>query len=161
MVHRLLDRYLFQKQRSVPGPEMEEKCEHSSAQEQLAASAERASIKYKQAEYLNDRMGQVFTGTVSGVSEWGLYVELHDSLCEGMVNVRDLKDDHYIYDERNFCLVGRRTRKKYTLGDTLKVQVAAVNMERKTVDFILAEETDASSASAASARNRNGRNGRK
>ncbi len=161
MVHRLLDRYLFRNLRSAPGPEFEEKCEHSSAQEQLAAAAERASIKYKQAEYLNDRLGQVFQGTVSGVSEWGLYVELRDSLCEGMVNVRDLKDDHYIYDDRNFCLTGRRTRKKYTLGDTLNVQVAAVNMERKTVDFILADETPAPSSSAPSGRKRNGSGGRK
>lgn len=138
MVHRLLDRYLMQAGRSVPKEQYEELCKHCSDMEQLAASAERASIKYKQAEYLGARMGQVFEGTVSGVSEWGIYVELNDSKCEGLVPVRDLKDDHYVYDEKNFCLIGRRTHRRFTLGDALKVQVAAVNMERRTIDFTLA-----------------------
>ena len=138
MVHRLLDRYLLQGGRSVPREQLEEECKHCSDMEQLAATAERASIKYKQAEYLGARMGQVFDGTVSGVSEWGIYVELDDSKCEGLVPVRDLKDDHYVYDEKNFCLIGRRTHKRYTLGDKLRVQVAAVNMERRTIDFVLA-----------------------
>lgn len=138
MVHRLLDRYLLQEGRSVPKEQCEESCKHCSDMEQLAAAAERASIKYKQAEYLGARMGQIFEGTVSGVSEWGIYVELNDSKCEGLVPVRDLKDDHYIYDEKNFCLIGRRTHKRFTLGDNLRVQVAAVNMERRTIDFTLA-----------------------
>ncbi len=138
MVHRLLDRYLMQEGRSVPKEQYEELCKHCSDMESLAAAAERASIKYKQAEYLGARMGQVFEGTVSGVSEWGIYVELDDSKCEGLVPVRDLKDDHYICDEKNFCLIGRRTHKRFTLGDKLKVQVAAVNMERRTIDFTLA-----------------------
>ncbi|MCR5360752.1 MAG: ribonuclease R [Bacteroidales bacterium] len=138
MVHRLLDRYLLQGGRSVPREQLEEECKHCSDMEQLAATAERASIKYKQAEYLGARMGQVFDGTVSGVSEWGIYVELDESKCEGLVPVRDLKDDHYVYDEKNFCLIGRRTHKRYTLGDKLRVQVAAVNMERRTIDFVLA-----------------------
>lgn len=138
MVHRLLDRYLLQEGRSVPKEQCEESCKHCSDMEQLAAAAERASIKYKQAEYLGARMGQIFEGTVSGVSEWGIYVELNDSKCEGLVPVRDLKDDHYIYDEKNFCLIGRRTHRRFTLGDNLKVQVAAVNMERRTIDFTLA-----------------------
>lgn len=138
MVHRLLDRYILQEGRSVPKEQCEESCKHCSDMEQLAAAAERASIKYKQAEYLGARMGQIFEGTVSGVSEWGIYVELNDSKCEGLVPVRDLKDDHYIYDEKNFCLIGRRTHRRFTLGDKLKVQVAAVNMERRTIDFTLA-----------------------
>jgi len=138
MVHRLLDRYLMQEGRSVPKEQFEEYCKHCSDMESLATAAERASIKYKQAEYLGARMGQVFEGTVSGVSEWGVYVELNDSKCEGLVLVRDLKDDHYVYDEKNFCLIGRRTHKRYTLGDSLKVQVASVNMERRTIDFVLA-----------------------
>lgn len=137
MVHRLLDRYLNNGGRSVPGVQYEEYCKHCSEMEQTAAQAERASIKYKQAEYLADRLGEVFEGTVSGVSEWGFYVELKDNMCEGLVPVRDLKDDHYVYDERNVCLIGRRTHKRYTLGDKVKVQVAAVNMERKTIDFKL------------------------
>ncbi len=138
MVHRLLNRYLNEGGRSVPREQYEEYCKHCSEMEQLAASAERASIKYKQAEYLAARMGQEFEGTVSGVSEWGIYVELNDSKCEGLVSVRDLKDDHYVFDEKNFCLIGRRTHKRYTLGDALTIKVAAVNMERRTIDFVLA-----------------------
>lgn len=138
MVHRLLNRYLNEGGRSVPREQYEEYCKHCSDMEQVAASAERASIKYKQAEFLAARMGQEFEGTVSGVSEWGIYVELNDSKCEGLVPVRDLKDDHYVFDERNFCLIGRRTHKRYTLGDPLRIKVAAVNMERRTIDFVLA-----------------------
>lgn len=137
MVHRLLDRYINQQGRSVVREQLEEECKHCSEMEQLAAQAERSSIKYKQAEYLKDRMGQVFDGVVSGVSEWGLYVEIKENLCEGMVPVRDLKDDHYIYDEKNYCLIGRRTHRRYTLGDNLKIQVASVNMDRKTIDFTI------------------------
>ena len=139
MVHRLLDRYLNQKGRSVVRETLEEQCKHCSDMEQLAVQAERSSIKYKQAEFLRDRMGQVFEGVISGVSEWGFYVELKENLCEGLVSLRDLRDDHYIYDERNFCLIGRRTHKRFTLGDNVKVQVARVNMDRKTIDFVLAD----------------------
>lgn len=142
MVHRLLDRYLNKGGRSVPGVQFEEYCKHCSEMEQTAAQAERASIKYKQAEFLKDRLGEVFDGTVSGVSEWGFYVELDANLCEGLVPVRDLKDDHYVYDEKNFCLIGRRTHRRYTLGDKVKVQVAAVNMERKTIDFKLEDGSE-------------------
>lgn len=138
MVHRLLDRYLNHNGRSVPKMQYDEYCEHCSKMEQLAASAERASDKYKQAEFLRDRMGVVFDGTVSGVSEWGIYVEIDENHCEGMVPVRDMKDDHYVFDEKNYCLIGRRTHRRFTLGDKVKVQVAAVNMERKTVDFTFA-----------------------
>lgn len=138
MVHRLLDRYLNQGGRSVVKDQYEEYCQHCSQMEQLAAQAERASIKYKQAEYLRDRLGMVFAGTVSGVSEWGIYVEIDENHCEGLVPVRDLKDDHYVFDEKNYCLIGRRTHRRFTLGDKLNIQVASVNMERKTIDFTLA-----------------------
>lgn len=137
MVHRLLDRYLNNGGRSVPGVQYEEFCKHCSEMEQTAAQAERSSIKYKQAEYLGDRLGEIFEGQVSGVSEWGFYVELKDNMCEGLVPARDLKDDHYVYDEKNMCLIGRRNHRRFTLGDKVKVQVAAVNMERKTIDFRL------------------------
>lgn len=137
MVHRLLDRYLNNGGRSVVKAQYEEYCQHCSDMEQLAAQAERSSIKYKQAEYLKDRLGEVFEGQVSGVSEWGFYVELKDNMCEGLVPVRDLRDDHYVYDEKNMCLIGRRTHRRFTLGDKVRVQVAAVNMERKTIDFKL------------------------
>ena len=147
MVHRLLDRYLNQGGRSVMKVQYEEFCKHCSDMEQTAAQAERASIKYKQAEYLKDRLGEVFMGTVSGVSEWGFYVELDDNMCEGLVPARDLKDDHYVYDEKNFCLIGRRSHRRFTLGDKVKVQVASVNMERKMIDFKL-EDTVASNTMA-------------
>lgn len=140
MVHRLLERYLDQNGRSVPAPQWEDYCRHCSDMEVLAATAERASIKYKQAEYLSERLGLVYDGVVSGVSEWGIYVEIKENLCEGLVPIRDLRDDHYVFDEKNFCLIGRRTHRRFTLGDELRIRVAAVNMERKTIDFTLADE---------------------
>ncbi len=140
MVHRLLERYLDQNGRSVPAPQWEDYCRHCSDMEVLAATAERASIKYKQAEYLSERLGQTYDGVVSGVSEWGIYVEIKENLCEGLVPIRDLRDDHYVFDEKNFCLIGRRTHRRFTLGDGLRIRVASVNMERKTIDFTLADE---------------------
>lgn len=137
MVHRLLDRYLNQQGRSVPLPALEEECKHCCDMEVLSVQAERASIKYKQAEYLRDHMGEIFEGQICGLSEYGFYVEIKSNLCEGMVSIRDLRDDHYVYDENNFCLIGRRNHKRYTLGDNVRVKVASVNMERKTVDFVL------------------------
>lgn len=139
MVHRLLDRYLNHGGRSVVGPQYEEYCQHCSEMEQTAVQAERASIKYKQAEFLKDHLGEVFDGIISGVSEWGFYVELKDNLCEGLVGLRDLKDDNYVYDERNLCLIGRRHHRRFSLGDNVRVKVAAVNMDRKTIDFKLEE----------------------
>jgi ribonuclease R len=160
MVHRLLERYLDNAGRSVPAAQWEEYCKHCSDMEQLAASAERASIKYKQAEYLGERLGQVFEGIISGVSEWGFYVELNENKCEGLVPVRDLKDDHYLYDDKNFCLIGRNTHRRFTLGDAVQVQVASVNMERKTVDFALvAGEEPKKTPAPASRRGRKKRNG--
>ena len=138
MVHRLLDRYL-NGGRSVNVAKLEDLCKHSSAMEQLAANAERASIKYKQVEYLNDHLGEVFTGVISGVTEWGLFVELDENKCEGLVPVRDLADDYYDLDERNYCLVGRRGNSRYRLGDKVTVQIARANLERKQLDFALVE----------------------
>ena len=138
MVHRLLARYL-NGGRSVNVAKLEDLCKHSSAMEQLAANAERASIKYKQVEYLNDHLGEVFTGVISGVTEWGLFVELDENKCEGLVPVRDLADDYYDLDERNYCLVGRRGNSRYRLGDNVTVQIARANLERKQLDFALVE----------------------
>ena len=129
MVHRLLDRYL-KGGRTVSADKLEEECKHSSDQEQLAANAERASIKYKQVEYMNDHLGEVFSGIVSGVTEWGLYVELEENKCEGLVPVRDLADDYYDYDEKNYCLVGRRHNNRYRLGDRVNWAVARCNLDR-------------------------------
>ena len=139
MVHRLLERYL-KGGRSVSLEKLEEECKHSSDQEQLAANAERASIKYKQVEYMNDHLGEVYTGVISGVTEWGLYVELDDNKCEGLVPVRDLADDYYDYDEKNYCLVGRRHNNRYRLGDQVQVQVARCDLNRKQLDFVIVDE---------------------
>ena len=143
MVHRLLDRYM-QGGRSANKKKYEELCKHSSEMEQLAANAERASIKYKQAEYLSERLGQVYDGVISGVTEWGIYVEINENKCEGMVPIRDFEDDYYEFDEKNYCLIGRRKRRVYTLGDPIRIQVARVNMEKKLIDFALAEESSPS-----------------
>jgi ribonuclease R len=139
MVHRLLERYL-RGGRSVNIEKLEEECKHSSDQEQLAANAERASIKYKQVEYMNDHLGEVYSGCISGVTEWGLYVELDENKCEGLVPVRDLADDYYDFDETNYCLVGRRHNNRYRLGDAVQVQVARCNLDRKQLDFVLVDE---------------------
>ena len=136
MVHRLLDRYL-NGGRSVNLNKLEDLCKHSSNMEQLAANAERSSIKYKQVEYLGDHLGEIYDGVISGVTEWGLYVELDDNKCEGLVPVRDLDDDYYDFDERNYCLVGRRSNTRYRLGDKIRVQIARANLERKQLDFAL------------------------
>ena len=138
MVHRLLDRYL-NGGRSVNLNKLEDLCKHSSDMEQLAANAERSSIKYKQVEYLGDHLGEIYDGIISGVTEWGLYVELDDNKCEGLVPVRDLADDYYDFDERNYCLVGRRSNTRYRLGDKIRVQIARANLERKQLDFALAD----------------------
>ncbi len=139
MVHRLLDRYL-NGGRSVNVQKLEDLCEHSSAMEQLAANAERASIKYKQVEFMADHLGEVYTGMISGVTEWGLYVELDENMCEGLVPVRDLADDYYDFDEKNYCLTGRRHGNRYRLGDKVRVQVARTDLNRKQLDFALVDE---------------------
>ena len=139
MVHRLLDRYL-NGGRAVNAQKLEDECKHSSDMEQLAANAERASIKYKQVEYMKDRLGKIFEGTVSGVTEWGLYVELDENKCEGMVPIRDLDDDYYEFDEKNYCLIGRRRKHVYQLGDKLTVQVARADLNKKQLDFALVDE---------------------
>ena len=136
MVHRLLARYLAGG-RSVSKAKYEELCDHSSAMEQLAASAERASIKYKQVEFMQDRIGKVFDAVISGVTEWGLYAEITENKCEGLIPMRDLDDDHYEFDERNYCLVGRRTHNRYYLGDPVKVEVSHCDLEKKQLNFLL------------------------
>lgn len=138
MVHRLLEKYASGG-KSVNQQEYEDLCKHSSDMEQLAANAERASIKYKQVEFMGQYIGQTFSGVISGVTEWGIYVELTENKCEGMVPIRDLDDDFYNFDEKNYCLIGRRHHKRYQLGDTLDVRVARANLDKKQLDFVLAE----------------------
>jgi ribonuclease R len=139
MVHRLLTRYLAGG-RSVSVEKYEDLCDHSSAMEQLAAAAERASIKYKQVEYMADRLGEVYDGIISGLTEWGVYVEINENKCEGMIPIRDLDDDYYEFDEKNYCLRGRGKHRIYSLGDAVKIQVARANLERKQLDFKLIED---------------------
>jgi ribonuclease R len=138
LVHRLLERYIGGG-RSVSHTKYSELCEHCSNMEMLAANAERASIKYKQVEYMSERLGKVYDGVISGVTEWGLYVELNENKCEGLVPIRDLQDDYYEFDEKNYCLTGRHYRHRFRLGDPITVQVAQANLERKQLDFTLVE----------------------
>ncbi len=139
MVHRLLARYL-DGGRSVNHDKVEEQCEHSSKMEQTAVNAERSSIKYKQVEYMSDKLGEDFAGVITGVTEWGLYVELTENLCEGLISVRDLGDDYYELDERNYRLVGRRTGASYQLGDEVVVRVARTDLQRRQLDFVLVSD---------------------
>ncbi|MFB6341524.1 ribonuclease R [Saccharicrinis sp. FJH62] len=136
MVHRLLDRYM-NGGRSVNEEQYEDMCQHSSDMEQLAAQAERSSIKYKQVEFMKDKLGEEFDGVISGVTEWGIYVELEENKCEGMVPLRDLDDDFYVFDDANYCITGRRTNKTYRLGDAVRIKVASANLEKKQLDFQL------------------------
>ncbi|HET6559678.1 MAG TPA: ribonuclease R [Prolixibacteraceae bacterium] len=138
MVHRLLDRYL-QGGKTVNAPKWEEMCKHSSDRENKAANAERSSIKYKQVEFMMDKIGQEFKGVVSGVTDWGIFVELENK-CEGLVSVSSLDDDFYIFDEKNYSLVGRHTHQKYQLGDELMVEIIRANLEKKQLDFRLVRE---------------------
>ena len=138
MVHRLLTRYLAGG-RSAQADKYETLCEHSSAMEQTAASAERASVKYKQVDFMGERIGEVYDGVISGVTEWGLYVEINENKCEGMIAMRDLGNDFYEFDEKNYCLIGRRHHQKFSLGDPIKIKVARANLAKKQLDFVLAE----------------------
>ncbi|MDE7387291.1 MAG: ribonuclease R [Muribaculaceae bacterium] len=139
MVHRLLARYL-DGGRSVNIEKLEDECKHSSEMEQLAANAERASIKYKQVEFMADHIDEEYTGVITGVTEWGLYVELEENMCEGLVPMRDLADDYYDFDEKNYCLIGRRTHTRYRLGDKVKVRVARADIAKKQLDFVIADK---------------------
>ena len=138
MVHRLLEHYLAGG-RTVTQKKYEAMCDHCSSMEQVAANAERASIKYKQVEFMQDKLGQVFDGVISGVTEWGLYVELNENKCEGLVPIRDLDDDYHEFDEKNYCLIGRRKKRQYRLGDPISIKVAQANLDRKQLDYQLVE----------------------
>ena len=139
MVHRLLDRYLTQGVRSANAAKFETFCEHCSAQEQVAANAERASIKYKQVEFMSEHINEEFDAVISGVTEWGIYAEITENKCEGMIPLRTLEDDYYEYDDANYCLVGRRHHRKYTIGDPLRIRIVRANLERKQLDFEIVE----------------------
>lgn len=138
MVHRLLTRYA-QGGRSANKDYYERLCEHSSDMEQVAANAERDSIKYKMVEFMGEHVGEEFDAHVSGIQSYGIYCEIDENHCEGMVPMRDLNDDYYDFDEKNYCLVGRRHHHKYQLGDPIRIKVAQANMEKRQLDFTLAD----------------------
>lgn len=140
MVHRLLDRYLSPKSRSASQAKYEELCKHCSAQEQVAANAERASIKYKQVEFMSEHIGEEYDAVISGVTEWGIYAEINENKCEGMIPIRTLQDDYYEFDDANYCLVGRRKHRKYMIGDALRIRIVRANLDRKQLDYELIEE---------------------
>lgn len=139
MVHRLLALYL-DGGKSANKDMYEEASKHSSAMEKRASDAERASIKYKQAEYLEDNIGSIYTGIISGVTEWGMYVEISENKCEGMIRLRDITDDFYVWDEKNYCIVGQRKHKKYQLGDEVQVKVKKVDLSKRQIDFTLIQD---------------------
>ena len=139
MVHRLLTRYQ-EGGRSANKDHYEELCEHCSDMEQVAANAERDSIKYKMVEFMGDKIGEVYDAHISGITSYGIYCEIDENHCEGMVPIRDLGDDYYDFDEKNYCLIGRRNHNKYQLGDEIKIQVARANLEKKQLDFTIADE---------------------
>lgn len=137
MAHRLIERYLIENQPSVDKEEYENLCHHASEMEKRAAEMERESVKYKQAEYLQDQIGKVFDGLISGISKWGIYVELKKSKCEGLVRYNELSDDFYYLDEENFRVIGQDYGNIYQLGDEVKVQVKNVNLIKKQLDFVI------------------------
>ncbi|HEY0220798.1 MAG TPA: RNB domain-containing ribonuclease, partial [Candidatus Paceibacterota bacterium] len=138
LVHRFLDREIkggkveqdeYQKFESI--------CLASSELEKKASDAERASIKYKQVEYMSEHIGEEFTGTITGVTEWGIYIEENETKCEGMIKLKDLGDDFFTLDEKNYTIKGEKTGKKYTLGDEVKFKVVSADMERRVLDYTL------------------------
>lgn len=141
LVHRLLDLYLHEG-KSVDAKDYEEMCQHSTNMEIRASEAERASIKYKQVQYLQDKKGVVFDGLISGVTEWGFYVELTESKCEGLVRLRDIGNDFYELDEKNYCIIGHRSGKVFRLGDEVRVEIKNTDLVKKQIDFLLAEQVE-------------------
>ena len=139
MTHRLLQHYL-EGGKSPNQDDYEAKCKHSSKQEELASKAERQSIKYMQVKYMQDHKDEEFSGVISGVTEWGIYVEITSNKCEGMVRIRDIKNDYYIFDEKQFAIIGQSTKHIYQLGDLVNVKVKHTDLERKHLDFTLIEQ---------------------
>jgi ribonuclease R len=136
MVHRLLEKYVLKQQPAADKTVLEEKCKHCSDMEKQATDAERASIKYKQAEYMADKVGQTFEGHISGVSKWGIYVEIIENKCEGMVSIRDMDDDAYFIDEDSYTVIGQYSGKRYRLGDKVVIKVKKIFLEKKQIDFV-------------------------
>ena len=139
MTHRLLQHYL-DGGKSPKADIYEERCKHSSKMEELATKAERDSIKYMQVKYMQDHQNEIFEGVITGVTDWGIYVEILANKCEGMVKIRDIKSDYYIFDEKQFAVIGQSTKTIYQLGDNVKVRVKNTDLEKKQLDFHLIED---------------------
>lgn len=141
MLHRMLQKYL-DGENSVNANEQEEMCLHSSKQEKLASQAERDSIKYKQVEFMMNRVGEEFEAMISGVTEWGMYAEITDNLCEGMISTRTLTDDFYSFDQDNFCLVGKKTGEKFQIGDKIIIEIKNADLVKKQLDYLFVKRID-------------------
>jgi VacB/RNase II family 3'-5' exoribonuclease len=140
MVHRLLDIYMAGKNAESES-ELEMRCKHSSEMEKKAADAERSSVKYKQVEFLKDKVGESFKGVISGVTEWGIFVEIIENKCEGLVRLRDIQDDFYFFDEESYSIIGKQYKKRYRLGDDVVVMVKRADLVKKQLDFSLVEDS--------------------
>ena len=138
MVHRLLAHYLEQGA-SKNAETYEKRCQHTSEMERRAVEAERASIKYKQVEFMQDKIGMEFEGVVSGLTEWGIYVEIVENKCEGMVSIKNIADDFYEFDEEEYMIVGRHTGRKFEIGDEVQIEVMNANLSRRQLDYRLVE----------------------
>ena len=147
MVHRLLAHYLAGG-RSEKKSEYETLCEHSSKMEVRAADAERASVKYKMVEFMQDKIGQLFDGHISGITDWGIFVELEDSHIEGMVAMRDMSDDFYRFDEYNYAAVGQHTSRRFTLGDMVRIKIKRADLQHRQLDFEMVASIDFASGVA-------------
>jgi ribonuclease R len=139
MVHRLLQQYL-DGDKSADKEDTEQLCVHASEREKRAADAERASIKYKQVEFMSMAEDKVFDGIVSGVTEWGIFIEITETKCEGMVRMSEMDDDYYEFDEKNYRVIGKKNKKMITLGDGVKIRVKSTDIDRRTIDLIFAED---------------------
>jgi ribonuclease R len=137
MTHRMLQHYLDEG-KHLNKNEYEDKCVHSSEREKRAADAERASIKYKQVEYMASAEKKPYAGLISGVTEWGIYVEIIETKCEGMIRLADMTDDFYEFDEKNYRITGRKSRKVFTLGDRIMVKVKKTDIDKRMIDLVLA-----------------------
>jgi ribonuclease R/exosome complex exonuclease DIS3/RRP44 len=136
IVHRLLEQYM-NGDNSINKELIEKTCKHCSEMEKVASRAERDSIKYMQVKFLKNKIGETFEGVISGVTEWGLYIEITENKCEGLVKVSSIKDDHYIFDEKKYALIGYRTKASYQLGQKVKIKIQRADLERKQMNFIL------------------------
>ncbi len=139
MTHRLLQHYLDGGE-SPKSEAYEEQCKHASKMEELASKAERDSIKYMQVKFMKNHLDEEFKGVISGVTEWGIYVEIIENKCEGMVRIRDIKSDYFVFDEGQYAICGQSTKKVYQLGDEVVIKVKNTDLERKQLDFLLIEE---------------------